>query len=53
MLHTTMNETFPRYSPNAIGVGANGGNGSIAPTPMALGLNVSVETVSSVPLAQR
>ncbi len=37
---------FPRtaisvtFSPNAIGVGANEGHASNAPTPMALGLNV-------------
>ncbi len=31
------------FSPNAIGMGANVGTALIAPTPMALGLNVSLE----------
>ncbi len=31
------------FSPNAIGVGANVGTAWIAPTPMALGLNVSLK----------
>ncbi len=31
------------FSPNASGVGANVGTALIAPTPLALGLNVSLE----------
>ncbi len=30
------------FSPNASGVGAKGGTALIAPTPMALGLNVGL-----------
>ena len=37
MPHTVARETF---SPNAIGVGANGEFPTFAPTPMALELNV-------------
>ena len=40
--HPVNNERFT-FSPNAIGVGANVGTALIAPAPMALGLNVSIE----------
>ncbi len=37
------------FSPNAIGVGANVGIALIAPTPMALGLNVPLEAAGDLP----
>ncbi len=41
------------FSPNAIGVGANVGAEWIAPTPMALGLNISFEAAWNIAVLRR